>query len=153
VIYFSGPNRLPSELPGVPMNTAVTNRTIEFGAQAIYPPGIDYSGPGPWFTLFKNDVGNACTQGQQAANIYQSGIVFFPGAVPLYKNGVMVGGLGISGDGVDQDDFATVGGANGFMPPDAIRADHVMVGRDPNGFGPNTPTRLPFTKFPRLPTL
>ena len=36
----------------------------------------------------------------------QNGIVLFPGAVPLYKfiNGqkVLVGGLGVSGDGVDQ---------------------------------------------------
>jgi hypothetical protein len=38
----------------------------------------------------------------------------------------MVGGLGISGDGIDQDDFATVGGAAGFMAPEGIRADRII---------------------------
>jgi uncharacterized protein GlcG (DUF336 family) len=152
VIYFTG-QRQADEMPGLPVGTAVTNRTIEFGAQPLYPPGIDYSGPGPWFTLFQNDVANPCSQGAQPPNKYQSGIVFFPGAVPIYKNGVMVGGLGISGDGVDQDDFATVGGALGFYAPNSIRADQFKVGRNPNGFGPNSPTRLPYTKFPRQPTL
>jgi uncharacterized protein (TIGR03437 family) len=141
VVYFSGQNRLPQELPGVPVGTAVTNRTIEFGAEPFYPPGIDYSGPGPWFDLYKFDVANPCTQGAQPKNPYQSGIVFFPGSVPLYKNGVMVGGLGISGDGVDQDDFATVGGAAGFMAPEGIRADRII----------DLGVRLPYTKFPRNP--
>jgi uncharacterized protein GlcG (DUF336 family) len=31
----------------------------------------------------------------------------FPGSVPLYKNGVLVGGIGVSGDGVDQDDLVS----------------------------------------------
>ena len=39
VIFFSGPNRTAGDLPGVPMGTAVTNRTIGFGAQPLYPPG------------------------------------------------------------------------------------------------------------------
>lgn len=142
VIYFSGSKRLLDELPGVPLNTAVTNRTIEFGAEPFYPPGINNTGPGPWFNLYMSDVSHPCTQGAQPPTPYQNGIVFFPGAVPLYKNGVLVGGLGISGDGVDQDDFASVGGAGGFMAPAAIRADQVIV----------QGARLPYTKFPRNPT-
>jgi len=146
VIYFSGPTRQQSDLPGVPINTAVTNRTIEFGSEPFYPPGVDYSTPGPFFSLYKADVATPCTQGAQAqtpATIpYQSGIVFFPGATPLYKNGVLVGGLGISGDGVEQDDFATAGGGVGFLPADSIRADQIFV----------QGVRLPFFKFPRNPT-
>ena len=42
----------------------------------------------------------------------KSGIVFFPGSAPLYRGGQMVGGLGVSGDGVEQDDFVTFGGAS-----------------------------------------
>jgi len=56
VVYFSGSKRLPDELPGVPLNTAVTNRTIEFGTEPLYPPGINNSGPGPWFNLYIKDV-------------------------------------------------------------------------------------------------
>jgi hypothetical protein len=68
--------------------------------------------------------------------------VFFPGSVGLYRNGVLVGGLGVSGDGVDQDDYVTAGGAAGFEAPAPIRADQIMI----NG------VRLPYQKFPRNPT-
>jgi uncharacterized protein GlcG (DUF336 family) len=142
VIFFSGPHRKTSDLPGVPMGTAVTNRTISFGAQPLYPPGIDYSTPGPFFALYQYDTAHPCTQGSQAANKNQNGIVFFPGALPLYKNGLLVGGLGVSGDGVDQDDFATNAGAAGFDAAASIRADQVF----------DQGVRLPYLKFPRNPT-
>jgi uncharacterized protein GlcG (DUF336 family) len=147
VIYFSGASRQAVDLNGVPIGTAVTNRTIGFGAQPFFPPGIDGSAAGPFFNLFSQDVNNPCTQGFQVPGpswpqVNQSGIVFFPGSEPLYINGALVGGLGVSGDGVDQDDFVTAGGAAGFEPAAAIRADQIMV----NG------VRLPYLKFPRNPT-
>jgi uncharacterized protein GlcG (DUF336 family) len=142
VVYFSSPARTAADLTNVPMGTAVTNRTISFGAQPLYPPGIDRSGAGPFFNLYQQDTANPCTQGFQPPGPNQSGIVFFPGAVPLYRNGVLVGGLGISGDGVDQDDFVASGGSAGFEAPDAIRADQVIV----------QGVRLPYLKFPRNPT-
>jgi uncharacterized protein GlcG (DUF336 family) len=142
VIFFSGPNRTPDDLPGVPMGTAVTNRAINFGSQPFYPPGVDYSTPGPFFNLYKFDTLNPCTQGSQAANPNQNGIVFFPGSLPLYKNGVLVGGLGVSGDGVDQDDFVSAAAAAGFEAPTSIQADQVI----------DQGVRLPYLKFPRNPT-
>lgn len=140
VTYFSSTGS--ADLPGVPANTAVTNRTIGFGAQPLFPPGINASNPGPFFSLYEMDLASPCTQGLQSANPNQSGIVFFPGSVPLYKNGVLVGGLGVSGDGVDQDDYVTNAGAQGFEAPASIRADQVMI----DG------VRLPYLKFPRNPT-
>ena len=111
MVYFNGPNRTTADLPGVPIGTAVTSRTISFGSQPLFPPGINGSNPGPFYNLFLQDLQNPCTQGNQtgAANSNKSGVVFFPGAVGLYKNGTLVGGLGVSGDGVDQDDFVTAG--------------------------------------------
>jgi hypothetical protein len=50
--------------------------------------------------------------------------------------------LGVSGDGVDQDDYVTAGGAAGFEAPEAIRADQIVI----DG------VRLPFLHFPRNPT-
>ena len=41
-----------------------------------------------------------------------NGIQIFPGSVPIYKSGVLVGALGISGDGVDQDDMVAFLGVN-----------------------------------------
>lgn len=143
VVYFSSFARVPNDLTGVPLGTAVTNRTISFGAQPLFPPGIDGSGPGPFFELYKADVSTPCRQGSQPANVHQSGIVFFPGSMPLYKNGVLIGGLGVSGDGVEQDDLVTAAGATGFAPPQAIRADEIFI----KGI------RLPFLKFPPNPEL
>lgn len=147
VVYFSGMTRMQVDLNDVPLGTAVTNRTIGFGAQPFFPPGINGSPLGPFFNLFMQDVSNPCTQGYQVPGpswpaINQSGIVFFPGSEPLYINGTLVGGLGVSGDGVDQDDFVTAGGAVGFEAPAAIRADQVFI----DG------VRLPYLHFPRNPT-
>ena len=97
---------------------------------------------GPFFNLYQQDVANPCTQGFQVAGPNQSGVVFFPGSVPLYRNGMLVGGLGISGDGVDQDDYVAAGGAAGFEAPAAIRADQITV----------QGVRLPYQKFPTNPT-
>ncbi len=147
VIYFTG------SLPPLRAGTAVTNRTIGFGAQPFYPPGIDRTSPGPFFDLYMNDVANPCTQGPPPQTIpqppappfqvsNQNGIVFFPGSLPLYRNGVLVGGLGVSGDGVDQDDYVTAQGAIGFPAPASIRADQVIL----------RGVRLPYQTFPRNPT-
>jgi uncharacterized protein GlcG (DUF336 family) len=155
VVWFSTTG--VRDLPGVPNGTAVSNRTVSFGAQPLFPPGIDGSSDGPFFPLYVKDTANPCTQGSDpgAANTNNmSGIVFFPGSLPLYKNGVLVGGLGVSGDGVDQDDFVTAGAVNAacgfggpcgvpdFQAPAAIRADQVVIRN----------IRLPYLKFPRNPT-
>ncbi|WP_339742363.1 heme-binding protein [uncultured Rubinisphaera sp.] len=73
----------------------------------------------------------------------QNGVVFFPGSTPLYINNQIVGGFGVSGDGVDQDDVVTYLGATEFLP-DGVnipRADQVFV----DG------VRLPYQKFLRNP--
>jgi hypothetical protein len=38
---------------------------------------------------------------------------------------VLVGAIGISGDGVDQDERIGHGGSQGFHPPDGIRSDEL----------------------------
>ncbi|HEY1493049.1 MAG TPA: heme-binding protein [Candidatus Solibacter sp.] len=141
VVYFSGPNRDPRDLPGVPPNTAVTNRSIGFASQTYFPSGIWNSRPGPFADMYASDIANPCTQGHQPLNANQSGIVFFPGSSPLYRNGQLIGGLGVSGDGVEQDDYVTAGGAQGFEAPDAFRADRILL----------RGVRLPYWKFPRNP--
>ena len=144
MVYFNSAARSAADLPGVPMGTAVTNRTISFGAQPLFPPGIDGSALGPFFNLYVQDVANPCSQGMQAGapNANKSGIVFFPGSAGLYRKGTLVGGLGVSGDGVDEDDYVTSGGTLGFEAPASIRADQISI----NG------VRLPYFKFPRNPT-
>lgn len=144
MVYFNGASRTTADLNQVPVGTAATNRTIGFGAQPLFPPGIDGSSAGPFFNLYAQDTANPCTQGFQSgpANSNKSGIIFFPGSVGLYRNGALVGGLGVSGDGVDQDDYVTAGGAAGFEAPTQIRADQIVIDN----------VRLPYLKFPANPT-
>ena len=144
MVYFNSNSRTAAELNGVPLGRAVTNRTIGFGAHPLYPPGIDGTSAGPFLGLYAMDVANPCTQGSQtgATNANKSGIVFFPGSAGLYRNGTLVGGLGVSGDGVDEDDYVTNGGTFGFEAPTSIRADQIT----------DQGVRLPYFKFPRNPT-
>jgi uncharacterized protein GlcG (DUF336 family) len=78
------------------------------------------------------DTPQRCAGQDKLAN----GIQIFPGAVPVYRGDRLVGGLGVSGDGIDQDDMISfLGLANGGQrigggianAPAAIRADQVVV--------------------------
>jgi hypothetical protein len=90
-----------------------------------------------------------------ALNRIANGIQIFPGGVPLYRNGVLVGGVGVSGDGIDQDNMiGFLGGANNGgnragnglgNAPKAIRADTVIP--------PGTNTRLRYVNCPFAPFL
>ena len=52
----------------------------------------------------------------------RNGIIPFPGGVALFKDGKLVGGISVSGDGVDQDEAVAFAGAAGFLPgPDVAQ--------------------------------
>src|SRR5207247_9404087 len=70
-----------------------------------------------------------------------NGITIFPGGFPLYRDGVLIGAIGISGDGVDQDDIVGASGTHDFLATDSIRADQLVY----------KGARLPYAKFPRDP--
>lgn len=73
-----------------------------------------------------------------------NGLQIFPGAVPLYKGGQLVGAVGVSGDGIEQDDSVAFEGAKGFQQFGSVkRADKVTIIKK---------LRLPYVKFPRRPT-
>jgi uncharacterized protein GlcG (DUF336 family) len=136
-------------------SVAFSDRAVGFLHRPFFPDGIDNTAPGPFstaisewsvfnvglqFDLIKSHLAAApCTSIPNLPN----GIQIFPGSIPLYKNGGLVGAIGISGDGVDQDDLIAAAGSNGYAPPAAIRADQVFV----------RGVRLPFVKFPRSPNL
>jgi uncharacterized protein GlcG (DUF336 family) len=122
VVWFSGAGS--ADLAAIP-KSAVTNRTIGYAAQPMFPSGIDYSEPGPFFDLFVRDLANPCTQGSQPANANQNGVVFFAGSLPLYRDGKLIGGLGVSGDGVEQDDIVSWEGGEGYRPPKELWPDRV----------------------------
>jgi uncharacterized protein GlcG (DUF336 family) len=136
--------------------------------------GFDSFNPG---TNFRDMRTNGVTDPNNPA-VFQNnllnrdGIVFFPGSSPAYKDlngdGIpdLVGGVGASGDGVDQDDIVTAGAVRSpvrtranpsgeqeqvalaslfpnFEVPANLRADAFFV----------QGVRLPFQKFNRQPNI
>jgi uncharacterized protein GlcG (DUF336 family) len=67
----------------------------------------------------------SCTTTPRLAN----GIQIFPGSVPIFKNGVLVGGIGVSGDGVDQDDMVSFLGV--YNASIALGGDGIAEAGDP----------------------
>jgi uncharacterized protein GlcG (DUF336 family) len=116
---------------------AMSTRTIGFLAQSNYPPGIDGKPPGPY-----NGLQEMLSMPPANPN-FPNGITIFPGGFPLYRNGQLIGAIGISGDGVDQDDIVGASGTHNFLAPIPIRADQFFF----------KGTRLPYAKFPRDPGL
>lgn len=84
------------------------------------------------------DTPQACTPvADQVSrqNPLANGIQIFGGSVPIYRNGALVGAIGVSGDGIDQDDMISfLGLYNASLQlgtiseaPTAIRSDQITV--------------------------
>ena len=93
------------------------------------------------FSLRRNatDTPQRCTQIPGATSEttpLQNGIQIFPGAVPIYRGSTLIGAIGVSGDGIDQDDMISFLGVSnagtrlgGFGNADpAVRSDQIVVG-------------------------
>ncbi len=158
---------------------AYSNRAIGNLARPFLPDGIIGAPPGPlskpfaqWspFTVgvqldlvlnrlaghvlfvagaVPTDVPQNCTTVNRIAN----GIQIFPGSVAIYRGTQLVGAVGVSGDGIDQDDMISflglhnaglaLGGVIGHAPI-AVRADQINV----PGVG-----RLRYVQCPQAPFL
>ena len=119
-------------------------RTVGFLSQRYFPPGIDGQPWGPYFgfqeavSLKTSPVAKTFPGNPNLPN----GLTIFPGGFPLYRDGELVGAIGVSGDGVDQDDIITASGCANFLPLESIRADNYLY----------RGVRLPYAKFPRDPS-
>lgn len=79
----------------------------------------------------------------RAMNLLNSGLMIFSGSSPLSKNGNLVGAIGISGDGTNQDDIISAYGSKDYEIVPDRRCDRIFMRAE----------RLPYTKFPRHPHL
>lgn len=151
---------------------AFSDRGFGFLHRPMFPDGINGTAAGPFSTLladfspFNNGlqadlVKNAiltmpicrgaayekrtllppcpCTMVAELKN----GLQIFAGGIPLYRGNTLIGAIGVSGDGIEQDDLIAAAGANLFPSPEAMRSDKVFV----------RGVRLPFVKFPPRPFL
>jgi uncharacterized protein GlcG (DUF336 family) len=128
---------------------ALSTRTVGFLAQSHYPPGINANHAGPYFgqqEMFSGLTGTLANVSVNPAGMIDpnlpNGITIFPGGFPLYRNGQLIGAIGVSGDGVDQDDIVGASGTENFLAPPAITADEFTF----------EDARLPYAKFPRDPS-
>jgi len=139
---------------------AFTTRTAGFIIQEHFPPGINFRASGPLYGVQFSSL----TCGDIKKPGLPLGLSGDPGGLPLYKNGVAVGGVGIEGDElytVDRDpaDFdqpfeetIATAAVRGFEPTASIRADNILVDgiRLPytNITSAPNPAQIPFASLP-----
>src|SRR3954462_5913003 len=94
---------------------AFTSRTAGFIIQQHFPPGVRNTAPGPLVgvglsNLFFSDINKfrapgslisfSPAPGLTIVPVFGTSLDGSPGGVPVYKNGILVGGIGVTGDGV-----------------------------------------------------
>jgi len=80
------------------------------------------------------DTPQQCTANPTPGRL-ANGIQIFPGSVPIYRGNTLVGGIGVSGDGIDQDDMISFLGLHNAglrlgsiaNAPVGIRSDQIVV--------------------------
>jgi uncharacterized protein GlcG (DUF336 family) len=114
---------------------AFTTRTAGFIIQEHFPPSIEFRPGGPLYGVQFSSL--RCSDIKRPG--LPLGISGDPGGLPIYKNGVAVGGIGIEGDGiytVDRDprdidqpveEIIAASAVRGFEPPALIRGDNILV--------------------------
>ncbi len=154
---------------------AFSNRAIGSIARPYFPDGIIGTSAGPlsssitsWspfnvglqldlsynaiIAAASSPTGDSVTGGCTGLSKARNGIQIFAGAVPIYRGNQLVGAIGVSGDGVDQDDLISFYGlhnagvvlnTNIGNAPKPIRADNLV----PQGLG----TRLRYVQCPVAP--
>ena len=169
--YVTATRQFLGDATALANGRAYSNRAVGLLARPFFPDGIAGSEPGPFSTPYSNwspfhlglqldlnynaiiaaatgSTAVGCTGLSRARN----GIQIFPGSFPVYRGTTLVGAIGVSGDGVDQDDmvsFLGLGNASKVLnnaignAPKSMRADNI----EPRGIG----TRLRYVQCPQAP--
>jgi len=150
---------------------AFSNRAVGNISRPFFPDGISGTPAGPLSTPYSNwspfhlglqldlaynaiiaGAGGSAAVGCTGLARAKNGIQIFPGSMPIYRGNILVGAIGVSGDGVDQDDMIAFLGlanagkvlGNGIQnAPPPMRADTLQ----PSGLG----SRLRYVQCPQAP--
>ena len=142
---------------------AFSDRAIGNISRPYFPDGELGRGPGPFsrpiaeFNPFSTGLQSALIAGNVVTHVLHiltmspdtpqqctgnptpgrlaNGIQIFPGSVPIYRGNILIGGIGVSGDGIDQDDMISFLGLHNAgirlgsvgNAPVAIRSDQIVV--------------------------
>lgn len=129
---------------------AFSTRTASFIVQNHFTPGVQFTPGGPLFGVQFSQLpcGDLVRTGDPGLGIGGGprrsplGLAADPGGLPLYKNGVVVGGVGVVAGSnasytldlnprypkADAEERIALGAATGFAAPAAIRADRIKAG-------------------------
>ena len=123
---------------------AFSTRTASQIVQNHFNPGEERTPSGPLYgvqvsQLPCSDLSRRSSDGTVGPKRSPLGLSADPGGLPLYKNGLLVGGIGAIADGgygldvdifnrdQDADELIALAGSIGFEAPTAIRADRITV--------------------------
>ncbi len=123
---------------------AFSTRTASQIVQQNFLPGESQGPSGPLYgvqfsSLSCSDIVRNTTHGTVGPKRTPLGLSADPGGLPLYKNGAVVGGIGVMADGVygldlvitdrdeDLDELIAVAGTFGFSAPADIRAERITA--------------------------
>lgn len=152
---LEGVSVLPSELAAISKaitaayfssaGNAFSTRTAGQIIQEHFNPGEANQAAGPLFgvqfsQITCSDVSQQATAGTIGPKRAPLGFAADPGGLPLYKNGSVVGAIGVLSDGkysvvtdyiadtaADQDELIAVAGTAGLAAPQGIRADRITA--------------------------
>jgi len=145
---------------------AFSTRTASLIVQDHFYPGVSATTSGPLFgvqfsQLPCSDLAARYTPGNAGTGAFIGpkrsplGLAADPGGLPIYKNGVVVGGIGIMADGdygfdantldtdTDAEELIALAGIQGFAPPDDIRAERIFVDGTSLRFSDAAASQLP----------
>lgn len=123
---------------------AFSTRTASQIVQQNFLPGESQTPSGPLYgvqfsQLSCSDVNRNATHGTVGPKRSPLGLSADPGGLPLYKNGALVGGIGVVADAVygldldvigrdeDLDELIAVAGSSGFAAPPDIRGERITA--------------------------
>ncbi|HXF78389.1 MAG TPA: heme-binding protein, partial [Usitatibacter sp.] len=123
---------------------AFSTRTASQIIQEHFNPGEDEQPSGPLYgvqfsQLACSDVNRSRAQGTMGPKRSPLGLAADPGGLPLYKGGVLVGGVGIEADGIyrldrdifdidqDPEELIAVAASSGFAAPADIRGERITA--------------------------